>query len=361
MLDIGITRRKAVGAAAAIVAMSGSAGAANGADAKASGRSAGAPPAGSGGIIRRDLKLDVSQAVPAAVSGGAAQWLGARLIAPAAIDTRQAVPVVVCVHGGTYDKRYYDAQIPGRAGYSMAEHFARHGAIVVALDYLGISDSSRPPNMAGADRHVMAAAQNAAANDVFARLSAGTLDKAVPALPHIRRIGLAHSMGVMLTITQQAAHRTYEQVALLGYSVRGVELQRAKLATQPPVRSEAEELAFTLVQRERLRPEYYLEDVPADVIAGDEAATAPAPRAISAQAQTAGVVLADAGKITAPVFYALGERDISPNPHAEPGTFTSCNDLTFHIVKGSAHCQNLANTRVACWDRTLAWIDSVKA
>ena len=353
MIEEGMTRRTAIGAAIAIAAISDGAHAAT--ETQQSGGLAPEPSA----IIRRDFRIDVSQAVPASVSGGFPQWLGARLIAPAAIDTRRPVAVVVGVHGGTYDKRYFDIQVPGRANYSMAEHFARRGAIVVALDYLGISDSSRPAHPAGADRHVLAAAQHAAANDVFARLSAGTLDKAIPPLPQIRRIGMAHSMGVMLTITQQAAHQTYEQVALLGYSVKGVELQRAKLAPSPPVGTEAQELDFTLIQRKRLRSEYYLDDVPADVIAADEAATAPAPRTISDQAQTAGVALTDAGKITVPVYFALGERDISPNPHAEPSTLTGCNDLTFQIVRGSAHCQNLATTRVAFWDRMLAWIDTV--
>src|SRR3546814_1634073 len=64
---------------------------------------------------------------------------------------------------------------------------------------------------------------------------------------------------------------------------KGVELQRAKLAPSPPVGTEAQELEFTLIQRKRLRSEYYLDDVPADVIAADEAATAPAPRTISDQ------------------------------------------------------------------------------
>src|SRR3546814_11653709 len=89
---------------------------------------------------------------------------------------------------------------------------------------------------------------------------------------------------------------------------KGVELQRAKLAPSPPVGTEAQELEFTLIQRKRLRSEYYLDDVPADVIAADEAATAPAPRTISDQAQTAGVALADAGKITVPIYFALGDR-----------------------------------------------------
>ena len=48
----------------------------------------------------------------------------------------------------------------------------------------------------------------------------------MPPLLKMTRIGLGHSMGAMLTVTQQAAHATYERVALIGYSVRGVALHR---------------------------------------------------------------------------------------------------------------------------------------
>jgi len=60
----------------------------------------------------------------------------------------------------------------------------------------------------------------------FERASAGELHPAMPPLLKMTRIGLGHSMGAMLTVTQQAAHATYERVALIGYSVRGVALHR---------------------------------------------------------------------------------------------------------------------------------------
>jgi acetyl esterase/lipase len=307
-------------------------------------------------LVRQDLRLDVSAAAPRAVSGSKRQWLGARIIAPSVIDYNRTAPVVICVHGGTYDKRYFDLDVPNRDGYSMAAHFAARGAIVVALDYLGISDSSRPPHMELADRHVFAAVQDAAARQVFDRLAKGELAPQLPALPRIRRVGLAHSMGVMLTITQQAAHATYDQVALLGYSVRGVQLVRAGAAPPPLTKaSEADARRYLQMQRERLRAEYYMPDVPKDVIDADDAAAALPPRAISQQAQTAGIVIEDAGKIAAPVFFALGEHDISPAPHEETGYFKASDDVSLLILKGSAHSHNLAGSRQILWDRILAW------
>ena len=52
--------------------------------------------------------------------------------------------VVLAIPGGTYHRRYWDLQPPGRSGYSQAEWMADRGVVFVASDYLGGGDSSRP-------------------------------------------------------------------------------------------------------------------------------------------------------------------------------------------------------------------------
>jgi hypothetical protein len=234
----------------------------------------------------------------------------------------------------------------------MAEYFSRRGAVVVALDYLGISDSSRPPHPQAMDRRVMAAVQHAAADQIFGMAHRGMLAPSLPPLAHIRKVGVAHSMGVMLTITQQAEHGSFDQLGLTGYSVRGVRLTRVAAPLSVPANGPTD---YEPVNRRALRPEYYMPDVPADVIAADEAAGAMAPVTISREAM-AGRPSSDAGQLTAPIFFALGEHDISPDPHDEAGMFTSCDDLTFFIVAGAAHSLNVAGSRQVLWDRLLAWI-----
>lgn len=349
MDDIAISRRAVIQGAGLAVAM--------GEPALGAGRRP-VGPGRAGAIVRRDFRVDVSEAVGAGVSGGKPQWLGARVVAPAHLASNGTVPVVICTHGGTFDKRYYDIRVPGRTGYSMAERFAAAGAIVVAFDMLGISGSSRPENADAVSRFVQATALDAAARSVFDQLVRGRLDRRIPALPRIRRIGLAHSMGVMVTVVQQANHHTFEQLLLLGYSIKGVELRHSAIPNIGSPQSQFDKPDNLRRLREGLRREYYLPDVPADVIAADEAAAAPPPQPAGREAVGAGVALAEAGMIREPVFLGYGERDISPDPRAELTAFSSSKDLTLALFPDVAHAHNLANGRDEVWRRSLAWIGS---
>src|SRR5690348_6859928 len=55
--------------------------------------------------------------------------------------------VLVCWPGGSYSRAYWDVHVDGRDGYSFAEHAVGLGFTVVALDPLGVGDSSRPSDV----------------------------------------------------------------------------------------------------------------------------------------------------------------------------------------------------------------------
>lgn len=346
----GISRRGLIGAGAVVAASS-----LPGNAVTAGGQARGAAHRGSG-ILRRDFRVDVARSVGPGVADGKPQWLGARLIAPRSLDLRNAVPVVACIHGGTFDRHYFDLQVPGRQGYSMGEYFAARGVVVIAFDMLGIGGSSRPSGPEPVSRFVQAAALDAAVREVYRMLATGRLDRGLPAIPRIRRIGLAHSMGVMVGVVQQARHRTFEQILLLGYSVRGVALRRSTLPPSAADVAVQQTPQYISNIRRILRTEYYLDDVPPDVIAADEAVAAAAPMPAGKEAQQQGVALAEAGEVTVPVFLGFGEHDISPDPRSEVGAFARCNDLSLGIFSDVAHAHNAANGRRRLWDACLAWI-----
>ncbi|MGO9099809.1 MAG: hypothetical protein ACLP9Y_10385 [Mycobacterium sp.] len=62
---------------------------------------------------------------------------------PAAAGRRRGRRLAVSA-GGLYDKRYWHMQIDGHPGYSFAEHLAAAGFIVIALDHLGVGESTDP-------------------------------------------------------------------------------------------------------------------------------------------------------------------------------------------------------------------------
>jgi alpha-beta hydrolase superfamily lysophospholipase len=306
------------------------------------------------GVRKALVRIDVTQSVPPQHRGEGRQWIGALVVAPQELKADTPAPVVVCVHGGSYDKRYFDLQLPGRTGYSMAEHFAARGIVVVALDYLGISDSSRIARPDEAAIPVFVAAQEAATQAIFAQLPEGTLTDVLPPIRDVRRIGLAHSMGVMLTLKQQARRRSFSSLALLCYSVRGARSQPAQ-DWRPPADGDAE-AQMQQIRAQVLRSQFYLEAVPMDVVLADEAASVPPTPLLGSQGRVGGVALQDAAAIDVPVLYGAGERGVFANPHEELSAFAACDDLTFVRFKGAAHALNLANTRAAAWDRIIRWI-----
>jgi hypothetical protein len=91
----------------------------------------------------------------------------------------------------------------------------------------------------------------------------------------------------------------------------------------------------------------------------DDALATETPASIGLDSIRTGIVVEDAAKIQVPIYMCLGERDVSPHPHAEPGFFSACNDFTLHILPRSDHCQNFASTRRVMWDRMHSWARSV--
>jgi pimeloyl-ACP methyl ester carboxylesterase len=97
-----------------------------------------------------------------------------------------------------------------------------------------------------------------------------------------------------------------------------------------------------------------------NIIAADDAIAAETAASIGLDSIRTGIIAEDAAKIDVPIYLCLGERDVSPDPHAEPGCFRRSTDFTLHILPRSAHCQNFASTRHEMWNRMHAWARSIK-
>ncbi|MCE4071453.1 MULTISPECIES: alpha/beta hydrolase [Pseudomonas] len=306
------------------------------------------------------IRFDVTNALSAEVSAGQRLYVSAWLFMPAHLPSRPTISA--WLNGGTYDKRYFHAEIPGYPGYSMAEHLAARGHIVVLPDHLGIGDSSRAPRQMAVTRQVAAKANHDAMTQLFEHLREGTLHPSIPAIPQFVKLGGGHSMGGMQTITQQADHRTYDRIAVLGYTAVGVHLTLGgQLHSADPGPLDLSKPDYPVMDRGHLRSTFHWDDVPEAVLTADDALLVPVPYVLSTQAITTGIVSEDARNIDVPIYQCLGERDVSPDPWAEAAHFRACYDYTLHVLPKSGHCQNFASTRTEMWDRIYTWNESLNA
>lgn len=302
------------------------------------------------------LSFDVTGALPADATEGRHIEIAGWLFFPddlALLGTRPVTMVLGA--GGSYDKRYHHAVIEGRPGYSAAVHLASLGNIVLLNDHLGVGESTRLPNQKNATRQIVALAAHAAACQFHERLRAGSLHSTLPPIADFVRIGGGHSMGGMLVIIQQAEHRTYDGVMIMGYTAEGVHLtmngQKLRAADFVP----AESPDYPRNDRSQLHEGFHWNDVPAAVIAADDAMAVETPSCIGLDSIKTHIVKNEAGRIDVPVYICLGERDVSPAPHAEPAYYPSSWDVTVHILPKSGHCQSFASTRHQMWNRMDHW------
>jgi alpha-beta hydrolase superfamily lysophospholipase len=280
--------------------------------------------------------------------------------------------VLLCLAGGTYDKHYWHIEIDGHPRYSLGEHLADAGFIVIAVDHLGIGASTDPVASGPLGLRLLAAGDAEVARQVREGLSRGTLLGGVP--PTVAPlVGVGHSMGACLTTMVQATTHPYDAVALLGYGVQitnvyentadAAELEQriqqtieasCQLTGAKPTDS------HTVAPRSYLADLFYAGEVPQKVIDADTVAQSRVPVRAAAEVTTPGFVEDYASSVDVPVFLAFGAAmDVSPNPHAEPANYTASPDVTLYLVPKSGHCHNFASHRAHLWDRVAAWIPTV--
>jgi pimeloyl-ACP methyl ester carboxylesterase len=326
-------------------------------------------------LIRADVTVDVTDTCQ----------LGRRLCVVATVflpdpdRLAERQPVVFALPGGGYSRGYYDMQFPGHAGYSQAEHHVQHGLVLVALDHLGVGDST--PEVADVVRiEDIAAANDLAVRTISDRLRSGTAVDGYPAIDVGARIGIGQSMGGCVTVIMAGGHRTYDAIGVLGFSGIPTVLPMPELDetvsksehfdysrdTAPDDLSIAESSELI---GEFLYP-FHWEDVSAEIVEADIGGGYPirttsppfgsktVPSCAVAMLSP-GYIAAEAADVGVPVFIGVGERDVVPEPHREPSAYPNSSDVTLFICDRMAHMHNFATTRHKLWDRLAHWYTAV--
>ena len=330
-----------------------------------------------------ELTIDVSEA--AGLSRPCRLAVTVHLPEPAAVGR----PPVVCFAfpGGGYGRRYYSFDLPGASGGGQAGWHTRRGWIFVAVDHLGVGDSTVPEG--DLTYETVAAANVAAVRAVTGRLAEGTVGEGFPPVTGAVTLGVGQSMGGCFLIVAQGQHRIFDGIGVLGFSaihtvvpsrpgtpaaampwvLRGsslaapVVLNAAALAAAPATGLDAGsgEHPFTWAFHfDDESPEVVAADMapPGDAVPPWKSATVPA---CALMMVAPGTVASEAASIAVPVFLGTGERDVVPDPWSEPKAYTSASDVTVFVCPQMAHMHNFAGTRHRLWARLHHWGDGVAA
>jgi alpha-beta hydrolase superfamily lysophospholipase len=332
-------------------------------------------------VRKTTVQVDVAGVAPA---GG--DRIAADVFDTVRTDGGQPAAVAVCFPGGGMSRRYFDLLPPGEGeGFSMARHLVTRGFVVMTVDHLGVGESSRPDDPYSLTPDVVADVNGFAVAELRRRLRSGTLVDGLAPLTGCAVVGIGHSMGAREAVIQQARHRTFDALALLGIGGRGINIpvDGPAPAWLPAERSgvlSEEEVGYAF-DPERLRRDliplararYGNDPLPPGTTSTSALLLAgmPVPSHVRDEitrsatsllglcgltAMIPGSTGPEMASVTVPVFLGAGARDITGPPHEIPVVFSGSHDVTLFVLPEAGHNHNVAPNRQRLWDRMASWM-----
>jgi alpha-beta hydrolase superfamily lysophospholipase len=282
--------------------------------------------------------------------------------------------VVVCLAGGGCATTYFDLEVEGRGGYSMARHFAERGAVVISFDHLGIGASDSVDDLASITPTLLARVHDHAVLETLARLRDDDGTGEVGRVPVSVTVGLGHSMGAMVLGVQQARHRTFDALVALGHghhglpevlgdderSVSGPNVAAIEVAVQRLARARFASDSG-VARRPPATGTFFTDDVPAEVREAFDRAAVPLLPTCGLMSMIPSSIHAEQAAVKVPLFLGFGDEDLIDDHVDALSGWSSASDRTLFVLAGSGHCHNQARTRNVLWDRILAWIEALSA
>lgn len=303
------------------------------------------------------------------------QQIAGTIYLPDKLEPGRRPLIIFASPGGGYTQHYFNMRFPGHTGYSEAEYHTARSIVFVAMDHLGVGESSIDL-IDSLTVEMIADGNDAFVRDVTRRLREGTLTKDFAALSDPFVVGIGQSMGAGITTIMQGRRRTFDAIASLGVSAIHTVLPQPSpelfavsrsifmFSRQTPLHELSVNVTSKLVP-DFVYP-FHFEDEPAELIKADmdggypHRRTAPkfgsmtVPRCAVAM-NSPGFFTPEVARITVPVLIAGGERDVMPDIRREPTAFINSNDVSVFIVPNMAHMHNFANTRRLLWQRVADW------
>ncbi|MCW2547993.1 MAG: hypothetical protein JWN96_2453 [Mycobacterium sp.] len=260
-------------------------------------------------------------------------------------------------------RRYFDLDGADPAGsFSMASHCVTAGFVVALVDHLGVGESSVPDDPWLLTPAVVADADASATDQIVDGLRCGSWG--FPALPGVRPVAVGHSMGGLIAVMQQARHRQFVGLGLLGTSACGL---REVLTEEEIAALDSGDLSVATITR--LAEKRFGKAIvpPPEPDASD---SSPARKALAAArsnmlstcgltSMMTGSMRAEFEAIDVPVYLGVGEFDIAGPSHGIPADFPNSKDVSLFVLPGAGHNTNVSSNRSELWDRLLGWVRRV--
>lgn len=314
------------------------------------------------------VEFDVSSSL----GSSKARMLRGTAFAPDQLDSSRPVTVLYCIAGGGCTAGYFDLEVAGHAGYSMARHLADRGYLVVAVDNPGVGASTQVDDVYALDPWTVASAHHNACQLLVARIRSGSLGGGVERVADHQLIGVGHSMGGMLVDVLQGVHRPFDAVIGLGQSGLGLPqfLNARQIAASSVVAERRADVVIALAREMFADPErersggvpgrFFAADVPTEVRVAFAQQQTTLLYACGLAAMIPGFTRSEKAAIEVPVFLGLGDEDLVVDGLGSAAFYTGTTDLTVFTLIDSGHCHNQASSRAILWNRLDRWIRSIE-
>lgn len=296
------------------------------------------------------IKLAVSDEHDAVV-------MAADVYAPRQLTDKSVV--LICMAGGNTTRGYFNLTGSAGGAQNFAYSMTALGHIVVAIEPVGVGDSTIPEDGFSVTIEAEAEYVRRATERVRQMTVSGA------PLSQRRIIGLGHSAGSLVMGAAQGRFHCFDAVVLLGFSTRGMPdvLPPDVLAAISANPAGARAILPPLVKQMFGGAAYFPPQPDEDTENGRllRRIRAPWPAMLGALAIIPGNIAPEVAAITSPVFVGVSEHDIVGPAHEIGAAFTACPDYTLFIIPGASHEIMVAEQIGALYRRLDAWLPAVAA